>query len=230
MLKFTDIPTDKHNERAVEQPSLLIIHSIGMPLATSLELLTRSAREVSCHYLIAPDGMIYRMVPEERRAWHAGKSSWRGQRDINSLSIGIELAWSLDKEANEETDIPGPFPEAQMEALFELAEEITARWGILPEDVLGHSDIAPGRKRDPGERFPWQKLADTGVALWPWRPLPMPPTGDLAPLLKRYGYDVTDPEAALIAFQRHFRPRDCGGLADSQTRSLLEWLLKKTGR
>lgn len=229
MPKFIDIPTDKHGERSVERPTLLIIHSTDLPTVTSLEVLTRSAREVSCHYLISPEGNIYRMVPEDRRAWHAGKSSWRGHKDVNSMSIGIELVWPGDREASED-EIPGPFPEAQLNALYELAEDITSRWGILPEDVLAHSDVAPGRKRDPGQRFPWKALADTGVALWPWRPLPMPPTGDLSPLLERYGYDVHDPHAALIAFQRHFRPRDCSGIADSETRSLLEWLLKKTRR
>ncbi len=229
MVSFIDIPTSKHGERSVERPTLLIIHSTDLPTTTSLEVLTQSSREVSCHYLISPEGNTYRMVPEDRRAWHAGKSSWRGQKDVNSMSIGIELVWPPDREA-ELDEIPGPFPEAQLDALYALSEDITSRWGILPEDVLAHSDVAPGRKRDPGERFPWNKLADTGVALWPWRPLPMPPTGDLSPLLKRYGYDVTDPSAALVAFQRHFRPRDCRGIADSETRSLLEWLLKKTHR
>ena len=229
MLKFIDIPTNKHGERKVERPTLLIIHSTDLPTTTSLEVLTQSTREVSCHYLISPEGNIYRMVPEDRRAWHAGKSYWRGQTDINSASIGIELVWPPDREAAED-EIPGPFPEPQLEALYTLAEDITSRWGILPEDVLAHSDIAPGRKRDPGERFPWHQLAKTGIALWPWRPLPLPSAGELAPLLNRYGYDVKDPEAALIAFQRHFRQRDCRGIADSETRSLLEWLLKKTGR
>lgn len=229
MLKFVDIPTSKFGERTVERPKLLIIHSIGMPLASSLEMLTRSPREVSCHYLIAPDGLIYRMIGEEKRAWHAGKSFWRGERDINSLSIGIELAWSLDHEASED-DLPGPFPAPQMDALIELTRDICARWEIKPEDVLAHSDIAPSRKRDPGERFPWPALAKAGLALWPERPYPLPSSGDPTPLLARFGYDVSDPQAALIAFQRHFRQRDCTGRADAETRSLIEWLLKKTGR
>ncbi len=229
MLKFIDVPTEKHGERKVDTPSLLILHSTDLPTSTSLEVLTRSSREVSCHYLVSPEGNIYRMVPEERRAWHAGKSYWRGNTDINSMSIGIEMVWPGDREA-EENEIPGPFPEPQLEAVYALAEDITKRWSIKPEDVLAHSDIAPGRKRDPGERFPWQKLADTGVALWPWRPYPMPSSGDLEPLLRRYGYDVSNPHEALVAFQRHFRPRECRGIADSETRSILEWLLKKTGR
>lgn len=231
MLSFIDIPTNKHGERAATRPTLLIIHSMGLPVPTALELLTRAPREVSCHYAIAPDGKIYRMVPEGRRAWHAGKSSWRGQSDINSASIGIELICPGEggRERTEE-EVPGPFPEVQIEALFELVEDIVLRHGILPEDVLAHSDIAPGRKRDPGELFPWHAFSKTGVALWPRRPYPLPSTGDLAPLLQRYGYDVSDPPAAVIAFQRHFRPRDCKGIADSETRSILEWLLQKTKR
>lgn len=224
------MPTDKYGERVhVSKPSLLIIHSTDMPTGASLEMLTRAAREVSCHYLIAPDGTTYSLVPEEKRAWHAGKGWWRGQTDINSLSIGIELVWPEDREARED-ETPGPFPAAQMDALVILARAIVTRWGILPEDVLAHSDIAPTRKRDPGERFDWARLATEGLALLPRRPFPMPPTGEVSPLLARYGYDVRDPQAALIAFQRHFRPRDCAGIADSETRSLLEWLLKKTGR
>lgn len=231
MLQIIDIPTDKYGERARPRPHLLVIHSMGLPVTTGLELLTKSSREVSCHYAIAPDGKVYRMVPEDKRAWHAGKSYWRGITDINSASIGIELICPGEggRERDEE-EVPGPFPDVQLNALFELAEDITSRWGILPEDVLAHSDIAPGRKRDPGELFPWHALAKTGVALWPWRPYPMPSSGELAPLLRRYGYDVSDPQAAVIAFQRHFRPRECSGIANSETRSLIEWLLQKTRR
>lgn len=229
-MKIIDIPTDKYGERS-ESVRLkhLIIHSTDLPTAASLEVLTRSPREVSCHYLISPEGTIYRMVPEEKRAWHAGKSYWRGETDINSASIGIELVWPADREAAED-EIPGPFPDAQMEALVELAEDIIRRHGIKPEDVLAHSDIAPGRKRDPGERFEWKRLAEAGLVIWPQRPYPIPPTGDMEPLLKRYGYDVRDVHAAVVAFQKHFRPRDCTGIADSETRSMLEWLLQKTKR
>jgi N-acetylmuramoyl-L-alanine amidase len=224
------MPTEKYGERAEGvKPSLLIIHSTDMPTASSLEVLTRSSREVSCHYLIAPDGTVYSMVPEDKRAWHAGKSYWRGQTDINSLSIGIELVWPDDREARED-ETPGPFWDKQMDALVALAKEIIARWSIKPEDVLAHSDIAPGRKRDPGERFDWKRLEAEGLVLLPKRPFPMPSTGDVTPLLKRYGYDTRDEKAAIIAFQRHFRQRDCSGIPDSETRSMLEWLLKKTGR
>lgn len=224
------VATDKYGERAGGvTPSLLIVHSTDLPTDSSLETLTRSAREVSCHYLIAPDGTLYSMVPEDKRAWHAGRSFWRGERDINSHSIGVELVWPEDREA-EEDEIPGPFPPAQMDALLTLARGICDRWPIPPENVLAHSDIAPARKRDPGERFDWGQMARAGLALLPPRPLPLPPTGDPAPLLARYGYDIHDPHAALIAFQRHFRPRDCCGIADSETRSLLLALLHHTGR
>jgi len=231
MPKIINIPTDKFGERADGvAPSLLIIHSIGMPVDSALDLLTANPREVSCHYLISSKGQIFSMVPEDKRAWHAGKSSWRGHKDINSTSIGIELQWSDEHEANEELDIPGPFPDVQMDALVELCKAICARWNITPENILGHSDIAPGRKRDPGERFDWKRLAAEGLALLPTRPLPMPPGGDLEDLLARLGYDVRDPQAAIIAFQRHYRQRDCTGLTDSETRSLLQWLVNKTGR
>lgn len=230
MLKTIHLPTDKYGERRIcTAPSLLIIHSIGMPLSTSLELLTKSAREVSVHYLVAPEGTVYAMVPEDKRAWHAGKSFWRGQTDVNSLSIGIELAWSLEKEACEE-DLPGPFPDEQMDALVTLCRGIQERWGIKPENVLAHSDVAPTRKRDPGERFDWGRMEAEGLGLLPHRPYPLPASGDVAPLLERIGYDVSDPKAALIAFQRHYRQRDCSGIADAETRSMIEWMLKKTGR
>lgn len=224
------MPTEKYGERADNvRPSILIIHSTDLPTAASLEALVHSKREVSCHYLITPEGEIYAMVPEEKRAWHAGKSFWRGKTDINSLSIGIELVWPADREAAED-EIPGPFTEKQMEALIPLAKEITKRWGIQPENILAHSDVAPGRKRDPGERFDWALFNKEGIGLWPTRPYPSPPSGEITPLLARYGYEVSDPKEATIAFQRHFRTRDCAGVADSETRGILQWLLEKTGR
>ncbi len=230
MLKFIDVSTHKFGHRADGQPPrLLIIHSTDMPTDTSLEMLTRNPREVSVHYMICPKGMVYRMVGEDKRAWHAGKSYWRGASDINSASIGIELVWPADREASED-EIPGPFPQPQMDALLELAQGICTRWNIKPEDVLAHSDIAPGRKRDPGPRFDWKQLAAAGLAWLPARPYPMPPTGDITLLLARYGYDVKDEEAALRAFQMHFRPAMVNGIADSETRSLIQALLLKTGR
>ena len=230
MKNIIDMRTKKFGERAEGcQPELVIIHSTDMPTAPSLDALVRSPREVSCHYLIAPDGKIYHMVSEDKRAWHAGKSFWRGKTDVNSLSIGIELVWPDDREAHED-EIPGPFWAPQMDALVELLGDIKSRRDIRPENVLAHSDIAPARKRDPGPRFDWGRLAAEGLALLPTRPLPLPPTGDIAPLLKRFGYDITNESAALVAFQRHYRQRDCSGISDSETRSLLQWLLKATGR
>lgn len=230
MKNLIDMPTQKFGDRIDDaKPQLVIIHSTDMPTMPSLDALVRSPREVSCHYLISPEGKTYRMVAEDKRAWHAGKSSWRGKTDINSLSIGIELVWPEDREAKLD-EVPGPFWEPQMDALIQLLYDIKTRWDILPENFLAHSDVAPARKRDPGERFDWARLAAEGLALMPTRPLPMPPTGEMAPLLKRYGYDVSDETAALIAFQRHFRPRECKGIADSETRSTLQWLLKATNR
>lgn len=218
------LPTQKFGERASgAYPKYLIIHSIGLPLDTALTLLTTAPLEVSVHYLITPDGTIFSMVPEEKRAWHAGKSMWQGESDINSFSIGIELAWSLEREADPE-DLPGPFPEAQMSALISLAKSIQARWNVLPENILAHSDVSPARKRDPGEQFDWKRMADEGLGVFPVRPYPFPPDGDISAKLQRIGYDVTDLPAALVAFQRHYRPRACDGVADSETRSILQWL------
>ncbi len=229
-MKRITLSTDKFGERRDGMaPSLLIIHSTDLPTAASIEVLTTAPREVSCHYLICPKGTIYGMVPEDKRGWHAGKSSWRGEKDVNSLSIGIELVWPEDREAKE-GEIPGPFWEPQMESLVALSGEIVKRWGIKPADILAHSDIAPARKRDPGERFDWKRLADAGIALLPTRPMPMPRSGDIMPLLARFGYDISEPHAALVAFQKHYRQRDCSGIADSETRSMIEWLLQKTGR
>jgi len=193
---------------------MLVIHYTGMQSAqAALERLCDPAAEVSAHYLIDEAGQVTALVDEENRAWHAGVSSWRGQSDVNSRSIGIELA------------NPGhefgyrPFPPAQMAALADLAQGILARWPIPARNVVGHSDVAPRRKQDPGELFDWSWLARRGIGLWP-QPAPVT-IGEAAALLAEYGYDIADPRAALIAFQRHFRPLSCDGVADSETLALL---------
>jgi N-acetylmuramoyl-L-alanine amidase len=217
-------PSPNHNERpAGKAIDLLLIHYTGMKDAESaLQRLTDPAAKVSSHYLIDEAGQVYRLVDERRRAWHAGVGHWAGERDINGVSVGIELA------------NPGhefgyrPFPQPQMAALIELGRGILARHPIPKARVLGHSDVAPERKIDPGELFDWQDLAKSGIGLWP-----KPSSGprDLASIQKalaRYGYEVApsgqQDEAtriALAAFQRHFRPARIDGVADQMTREML---------
>jgi N-acetylmuramoyl-L-alanine amidase len=201
---------------------MLILHYTGMAdQAAALARLTDPAAKVSAHYLIGEDGTVVRLVPETRRAWHAGVSYWRGRTDINSASIGIELVNPGHEFGYRD------FPPAQMAALAALAADIVRRHGIPPRHVLGHSDIAIGRKRDPGERFDWRWLARHGVGLWPdFAAAPEP--GDIAVLqrdLASFGYRCPisselddDTRAALRAFQMHFRPARVDGAADDETR------------
>lgn len=196
---------------------MLVIHYTGMQSAeAALSRMCDPAAEVSAHYMIDEAGKVFALVDEEKRAWHAGLSSWRGESAINSRSIGIELV------------NPGhefgyrSFPEAQMTALIELAKSILARWPIPPRNVVGHSDVAPRRKQDPGELFDWRRLADQGIGLWPE---PGAGEGDGAALLAAYGYETEDLAASLTAFQRHFRPLRCDGMADAETLSLLNGLV-----
>ncbi len=160
--------------------------------------------EVSAHYLIAEDGEVISLVPEDMRAWHAGAGRWGGVTDVNSRSIGIELA------------NPGccPFAAAQMDALEDLLRGIMQRWAIHPERVIGHSDMAPGRKIDPGARFDWQRLALAGVSIWP-ASVAGAPSLDFHALARRFGYtaDVPD-DTRLAAFRLRFRPGHIGPLDD----------------
>ncbi len=222
-------PSPNHNERPAGKPvDLLLIHYTGMRDAESaLQRLTDPAAQVSSHYLIDETGETYRLVDESRRAWHAGASFWAGERDINGVSIGIELA-------NPGHDFGyRPFPPAQMTALIDLGRGILARHRIPKPRVLGHSDVAPGRKIDPGELFDWKALAAAGIGLWP-RPADGPgdPTS-IQEALARYGYEAAPSgkadeatRQALSAFQRHFRPGRIDGIADEETRRLLYGILR----
>lgn len=156
-------PSSNHGlRRDGAVPSLVVLHYTAMATAESaLARLCDPAAEVSAHYLIAEDGRLFALVPEGARAWHAGVGSWRGRGDVNSWSIGIELA-----NPGPLADFP-PFPGPQMLALEALLDGIMARWGIGPEAVIGHSDMAPGRKADPGPKFDWRRLALGGRAVWP---------------------------------------------------------------
>jgi N-acetylmuramoyl-L-alanine amidase len=219
-----DCPSPNHDERA-HTISMVVLHYTGMQTATeALQRLTDAEAKVSAHYMIAEDGNVLRLVDEERRAWHAGKSYWRGITDVNSASIGIEIV------------NPGhefgyrPFSEPQMDALIPLLAEIKSRHGINPGNVVGHSDIAPARKQDPGELFDWVRLAKVGLATPTPKPIADPhwtPAGTLL-ALERYGYDVTVDRAAITAFQRRFRPANIDGIADGETRAILLALLLAT--
>jgi len=177
---------------------------------------------VSSHYVVAEDGQVLRLVPEEKRAWHAGKSWWRGVEDVNSASVGIEIV------------NPGhefgyrPFAEAQIDALIPLVADIVWRHNIRPAYVVGHSDIAPVRKEDPGELFPWARLAKHGLAMpRPTKNLMDPhwTDGGFLLALERYGYDVRNPHKAVTAFQRRFRPELLDGEIDGECRAILLGLL-----
>lgn len=203
--------------------SMVVLHYTGMQtMQEALDRLCDPAAEVSAHYLIDVDGTVIRLVPEEKRAWHAGRSYWRGITDVNSASIGIEIV------------NPGhefgyrPFTDAQMESLIPLLSSIMARHNIEPANVVGHSDVAPARKQDPGELFEWELLARYGLAL----PTPKPRIrllhenpGAFYLSLERFGYDITDGRAAVAAFQRRFRPRIVDGELDGEVGALLFELL-----
>ncbi|WP_437441243.1 N-acetylmuramoyl-L-alanine amidase [Sphingomonas morindae] len=215
-------PSPNFNERTLPV-SLLVLHYTGMESAeAALERLTSPLSEVSAHYLIDEDGGIVRLVPEEKRAWHAGRGWWRGITDLNSASIGIELV------------NPGhefgyrPFPEPQMAALIPLMGEIVGRYGITRGNIVGHSDVAPARKQDPGELFDWERLARLRLALpTPHKYLvdPFWTDGGFLLALERFGYDISAPEAAVRAFQRRYRPAILDGVIDGQCRAILLSLL-----
>jgi N-acetylmuramoyl-L-alanine amidase len=210
--------------------SMVVLHYTGMQSAKeALERMCDPEAEVSAHYMIDEEGIVTNLVPEAKRAWHAGRSYWRGETDVNSASIGIELV------------NPGhefgyrPFPEAQMDALLPLLADIMDRHDIPRANVVGHSDIAPARKQDPGELFDWERLGELGLAL----DIPAAKMnlfydnpGAFYLALERFGYDITDGRAAVSAFQRRFRPHIIDGLIDGEIGGILfELLLERdTGR
>lgn len=238
-------PSPNHDARPGDAIlSMFVLHYTDMANATAaLDRMCDPLAKVSAHYLVDDDGTIYRLVPEARRAWHAGKSHWRGIEGLNAVSIGIELAnpgHSLGYRA---------FPPTQMTALRVLAHDIVARHAIPPRNVIGHSDVAPERKLDPGELFDWRDLARQGIGLWP-EPLseivstdPLLREGDEGPriarlqsALKHYGYGLTEdarfgPHTASVvrAFQRHFRPAQIDGIWDADCAARLKLLLARAG-
>ena len=221
-------------------PSMIVLHYTGMPTGEeALARLRDPAAKVSSHYLVEEDGRVFSLVAEERRAWHAGVSFWKGERDINGISIGIEIV------------NPGhefgyrAFPGAQIEAVIALLGDIRGRWDIEDGMIVGHSDVAPARKEDPGELFPWKRLAEAGHGLWieppaaPGAPLGVGDEGTgvfaLQAGLTRLGYDSAPSghydehtQTIVRAFQRHWRPERFDGVADGETRARLVHLLRMT--
>ena len=234
-------PSPNHGpRREVGEPWIILLHYTGMESAEAArDWLCNPQSAVSCHYLVDEDGDIIQIVDEEQRAWHAGISSWKGVSDINSASIGIEIH-------NPGHDLGyRDFPDAQIEALIALCRDIISRHSILPEDILAHSDVAPMRKIDPGEKFPWAKLHSAGVGHWvEAEPIGVgsslkagdggPEVEELREKLASYGYGAerSGPfdhslEAVVRAFQRHFRPARIDGVADRSTLLTLERLLAR---
>jgi N-acetylmuramoyl-L-alanine amidase len=223
MKNMINRPSPNFNLRPTgTEVDMLVLHYTGMKSSEeALDRMCDKTSEVSAHYMIDGAGLIYQLVEEASRAWHAGVSSWRGHTNMNDRSIGIELA------------NPGhefgyrAFPAAQMAALISLITEINQRQSIPTRNIVGHSDIAPARKLDPGELFDWMKLAERGIGEWPKDALSevdlVPP--DFSAALNKYGYDVADLSAATIAFQRHFRASLCNGIADVETQKILGSLL-----
>ncbi|XSG82923.1 MAG: N-acetylmuramoyl-L-alanine amidase [Methyloligella sp. ZOD6] len=225
-------------------PDMLILHYTGMPSAEeALDWLTTEESKVSAHYLIDEAGRITQMVPEEMRAWHAGQSLWAGETDLNSCSIGIEIHNTGHPGKAEEGEPPA-YPEVQMQAVEALCLDILKRHPIPAARVLAHSDIAPARKRDPGETFDWGRLHAAGIGHWV-PPVPLGEdrgmeTGDegerverLQEALSAYGYglEITSTygrglENVVMAFQRHFRPVRIDGRADRSTIETLDRLLR----
>jgi N-acetylmuramoyl-L-alanine amidase len=225
------------------RPDAIILHYTGMAAGGLAEdWLCNVESQVSSHYLIHEDGRIVQMVPEAARAWHAGQSSWKGEADMNSRSIGIEIANPGHMNADP-ANPPAPFDDRQIEAVIALCHSIMARWGIARERVLAHSDVAPGRKIDPGELFPWARLAGEGIGHFT-EPAPLrggrffargdtgQPVEALQSLLALYGYGIgingcygDRTETVVAAFQRHFRPARIDGVADASTIETLHRLL-----
>ena len=230
------VASPNHGER-LRPISALILHYTGMPTSESaLALLRSPAAEVSAHYFVEENGEVLQLVPEDRRAWHAGKSFWAGETDLNSASIGIEIV-------HPGHDDPRPFPARQIASVIALSRDICRRHAIAPQRVLAHSDIAVSRKIDPGEFFPWDVLAREGVGHYV---APAPILGDeglgpgdsgekvrrLQDHLARYGYAIAqssnfddDTAKVVTTFQRHFRPEKIDGRADVSTLATLENLL-----
>ena len=236
-MNIIEAPSPNFDTRTAP-PSLLVLHYTGMQTGPeALDRLCDPEAKVSSHYLVEEDGRVFRLVAEERRAWHAGASFWRGRRNLNGESIGIEIVnpgheWGYR-----------PFPDVQIESVIALVTDIRTRWDIEDRDIVGHSDIAPDRKDDPGELFPWKRLSEAGHGIWAeWPPAPGAPIGEgeegaavfaLQAGFTRLGFDLPPSgrfdvatTVAVRAFQRHWRPERVDGIADGETRARLIALLR----
>ena len=233
-------PSPNHGERKLNaKPDMILLHYTGMrDNDAAIAKLCTAGSEVSSHYVVMEDGYVIQCVPETRRAWHAGAAVWQGESDINSCAIGIEIA-----NPGHSHGYPD-FPRRQVAAVTALCRGIFTRYRIPAWRVLGHSDVAPARKQDPGEKFPWRLLFDSGIGLWV-KPLPIVPGGrvfvlgdsdpaiaEMQTLLGQYGYDVPatgtldgTTRDVITAFQRHFRPALVDGAADSSTIATLKALV-----
>ena len=218
-LQYTLSPN--HGDRKGRDVSLVVLHYTGMKTGQeALERLCDPDAGVSAHYLLEEDGRAVQLVPEDRRAWHAGVSSWAGETDVNTVSIGIEIVNPGHEFGYRD------FPESQIDRLIPLLRGICERHGVPREGVIGHSDVAPDRKEDPGERFPWQRLADEGLALAPWAgamPPVLPAQEDASKLLTQIGYGVAlyGLDACVTAFQRRFCPHSLGHSLSPETMAAL---------
>lgn len=240
-------PSPNVDERKGGPPDLLLLHYTGMQTGeAALERLTTAESRVSAHYVVFEDGRVVQCVPETLRAWHAGVSSWAGEADINSRSIGIEVVNPGHEFGYQD------FPLRQIAALIALCRSILMRWPISADRVLAHSDVAPSRKQDPGEKFPWELLSESGVGHWV-RAAPLNLDGvklhpgdrgeavmRLQRMLAAYGYGIAETghyddatRDVVTAFQRHFRQARVDGIADPSTlmtlRALADTRLGKAG-
>lgn len=227
-----DRPSPNFDDRG-RAVDAVILHYTGMKSgAEALARLCDAAAKVSAHYLVEEDGRVFRLVDETRRAWHAGISSWNGESDINARSIGIEIVnpgheWGYRA-----------FPAAQIDAVVALMKGVAARHAVAPARVLAHSDVAPGRKEDPGERFPWARLAAEGLAIAPYEGGADAdiPYADALSALRAIGYEIADvapgkpaPAAAILAFQRRFCPTALGQGLDPLTRAAAIEIARRFG-
>lgn len=233
-----DRPSPSYDNRG-EAVSMIVLHYTGMPSTdASLGRLCNSMSQVSCHYLVGETGNVFRLVNEDRRAWHAGEAHWRGETDINARSIGIELQNPGHQGGYKN------FADPQIHMLIDMLRDILSRYDIPARNIVGHAEIAPMRKDDPGERFPWQRLAESDIGLWhglstnaggasvDWSDIAA--VTELQEKLIALGFDLvpygtysTETEAAVKAFQRHWQQGHASGMADQQTVAILDALLDK---
>ncbi|MEN0651478.1 MULTISPECIES: N-acetylmuramoyl-L-alanine amidase [Hyphobacterium] len=221
-MTITDLPSPNFNDRK-SPVRFVVLHYTGMETGqAAIDRLRDPEAGVSAHYVVEEDGRTLRLVPEDKRAWHAGVGEWCGETDMNSASIGIEIV-----NGGHDFGLPD-YPDPQIAAVIELVQDILERHDLPPAAVIGHSDLAPGRKQDPGERFPWRKLADVGAAIWPF-PIDAP-SDDVESDLSTIGYGFSAGLPAVVeAFQRRFRPSAVTGKADEETLSLIRAVAEISG-